>query len=90
MTPALKEYEEKVLTAAERIETRERELFDALRAAAGREIARLQRIARAVAELDVLSTFADVAAREGYVASDDDGRLRLSTSRRDAIRSSSA
>ena len=67
VTPALKEYEEKVLTAAERIETRERELFEALRAAAGREIARLQRIARAVAELDVLSTLADVAAREGYV-----------------------
>jgi DNA mismatch repair protein MutS len=33
VTPALKEYEEKVLTAAERIEARERALFDALRAA---------------------------------------------------------
>jgi DNA mismatch repair protein MutS len=67
VTPALKEHEERVLTAAERIETRERELFDALRGEAGAEIARLQRIARAVAELDVLSTLADVAAREGYV-----------------------
>ena len=38
-----------------------------MRAAAGREIARLQHIARAIAELDVLSTLADVAAREGYV-----------------------
>jgi len=67
VTPALKEHEERVLTAAERIESRERELFDALRAAAGVEIARLQRIARTVAELDVLATLADVAAREGYV-----------------------
>src|SRR6185437_4626568 len=67
VTPALKEYEERVLTAAERIEARERELFEALRAAAGREIARLQSIARAIAELDVLSALADVAAREGYV-----------------------
>jgi DNA mismatch repair protein MutS len=67
VTPALKEYEERVLTAAERIETRERELFDALRVAAGREIARLQSIGRAIAELDVLSALADVAAREGYV-----------------------
>jgi DNA mismatch repair protein MutS len=67
VTPALKEYEERVLTAAERIETRERELFDALRATAGREIGRLQAIARVVAELDVLSTLAEVAAREGYV-----------------------
>ena len=66
VTPALKEYEEKVLTAAECIETRERTLFEALRAAVGREIGRLQCAARIVAELDVLATFADVAAREGY------------------------
>ena len=67
VTPALKEYEEKVLTAAERIETRERLLFEALRAEIGREIGRLQCAARVVAELDVLATLADVAAREGYV-----------------------
>ena len=67
VTPALKEYEEKVLTAAERIEARERLLFEALRAAVGREIARVQCAARIVAELDVLAALADVAAREGYV-----------------------
>jgi DNA mismatch repair protein MutS len=67
ITPALKEYEERVLTAAERIETRERELFESLRQRVGREIARLQHIARAVAELDVLATLADVAVRESYV-----------------------
>lgn len=67
VTPALKEYEEKVLTAAERIEVRERALFEALRVAVGREIARVQCAARIVAELDVLSSLADVAAREGYV-----------------------
>ena len=67
VTPALKEYEERVLSAAERIEQRERELFETLRATAGAQIARLQQIARTVAELDVLSTLAEVAAREGYV-----------------------
>jgi DNA mismatch repair protein MutS len=67
VTPALKEYEEKVLTAAERIETRERSLFEALRLSVGRSIARIQCAARIVAELDVLSALADVAAREGYV-----------------------
>jgi DNA mismatch repair protein MutS len=67
VTPALKEYEEKVLTAAERIEERERSLFEALRAAVGREIARVQCAARIIAELDVLAALADVAAREGYV-----------------------
>jgi DNA mismatch repair protein MutS len=67
VTPALKEHEERVLTAAERIEVRERELFETVRTEAGKEIARLQRVARVIAELDVLSTLADVAAREGYV-----------------------
>ncbi len=67
VTPALKEYEERVLTAAERIESRERALFDELRAAVGREIGRIQCAARIAAELDVLASLADVAAREGYV-----------------------
>ncbi|HEX7978840.1 MAG TPA: DNA mismatch repair protein MutS, partial [Gemmatimonadaceae bacterium] len=66
VTPALKEYEEKILTAAERIEARERELFEALRMAVGGEIARIQCAARIVAELDALAALADVAAREGY------------------------
>jgi len=66
VTPALKEYEEKILTAAERIETRERALFEALRSAIGREIGRIQCAARILAELDVLAALADVAAREGY------------------------
>ncbi len=66
VTPALKEYEERVLSAAERIELRERELFEGLRSRVGAQIGRLQRIARTIAELDVLTTFADVASREGY------------------------
>ncbi|HET7459309.1 MAG TPA: DNA mismatch repair protein MutS, partial [Gemmatimonadaceae bacterium] len=67
VTPALKEYEERVLSAAERIEARERALFETLRARAGAEIRRLQCVAAVLAELDVLATFAEVAEREGYV-----------------------
>jgi DNA mismatch repair protein MutS len=67
VTPALKEYEERVLTAAEKVEDRERELFEGLRARVGGEIARLQSVARIVAELDVLASLAEVAEREGYV-----------------------
>jgi DNA mismatch repair protein MutS len=67
VTPALKEYEEKVLTAAERIEACERRLFEVLRARVGAAIARLQCVARIVAELDALASLAEVAAREGYV-----------------------
>ena len=66
VTPALKTYEEKVLTAADRIETRERELFEALRKEAGLAIARWQAVARRVATIDVLGAFADVAEREQY------------------------
>jgi DNA mismatch repair protein MutS len=66
VTPALKSYEEKVLTAAERIETRERELFEALRAEAGACIARWQAVARRVATIDVLAAFAETAEREQY------------------------
>ncbi|ODT04903.1 MAG: DNA mismatch repair protein MutS [Gemmatimonadetes bacterium SCN 70-22] len=67
VTPALKEYEEKVLTATERIEARERELFEGLRARVGGAIRRLQDTAALVAQLDVLGTLAEVAATERYV-----------------------
>jgi DNA mismatch repair protein MutS len=67
VTPSLKEYEERVLTAAERVEERERELFESLRARIGSQVARLQSIAKIIAELDVLASLAEAAAREGYV-----------------------
>jgi DNA mismatch repair protein MutS len=76
VTPALKEYEEKILTAAERIEARERELFESLRGAIGQEIGRIQCAARILAELDVLAALADVAAREGYARPTITERLR--------------
>jgi DNA mismatch repair protein MutS len=67
VTPALKEYEEKVLTAAENIERCERGIFEKLRSEVGAQITRLQKVARAVAVVDVLATFAEVAGLEGYV-----------------------
>jgi DNA mismatch repair protein MutS len=87
ITPALKEYEERVLTAAERIEARERELFEALRSRAGAEITALQRIARTVAELDVFAALADAAAREGYVRPEltDDYTLSITAGRHPVV-----
>jgi DNA mismatch repair protein MutS len=67
VTPALKEFEERVLSASERIEAREREIFERLRARTAAEVRRLQKVARAVAELDVFSSLAEVAERESYV-----------------------
>ena len=66
VTPALKDFEEQVLSATERIESRERELFDGLRARAGAAVARLQQVSGAVATLDVLAALAEVAVQEGY------------------------
>ncbi len=67
VTPALKEFEERVLSANERIEAREREIFERLRDGTAAEVRRLQKVARAVAELDVFSALAEVAERESYV-----------------------
>ncbi|HWL40525.1 MAG TPA: DNA mismatch repair protein MutS [Gemmatimonadaceae bacterium] len=67
VTPSLKEYEERVLTAAERVEDRERELFEKLRTRVGSQISRLQSMANVISELDVLATLAEVASSESYV-----------------------
>ncbi|MBL0171564.1 MAG: DNA mismatch repair protein MutS [Gemmatimonadaceae bacterium] len=87
VTPALKSYEEKVLTAADRIETRERELFEALRREAGQAIARWQAVARRVATIDVLGAFADVAEREQYTRPDlhDDFDLEITAGRHPVV-----
>jgi len=66
ITPALKEYEEKVLGADERILAREIEIFEALRARVGAEAPRIQDTARALASLDALSALAETAAICNY------------------------
>ncbi|HEV8345729.1 MAG TPA: DNA mismatch repair protein MutS [Vicinamibacterales bacterium] len=66
ITPALKEYEDKVLGADERILERELEIFEALRTAVAAEAPRIQADARALATLDVLATLADDAAVNNY------------------------
>jgi DNA mismatch repair protein MutS len=66
LTPELKEYEEKVLTAEEKIAELEHGLFLEVREAVARETERLQRIAAAVARLDVLSSLAELASQRNY------------------------
>ena len=67
ITPALKEYEEKVLHAEERIAELEHRLFLEAREQVGREAARLQAIAGRVAGLDILAGLAEVACLRRYV-----------------------
>jgi DNA mismatch repair protein MutS len=65
-TPALKEYEAKVLGADERILERELEIFEDLRRRIAAEAARIQDTARALATLDVLAALAETAAIANY------------------------
>ena len=66
ITPALKEYEEKVLGADERIVERELEIFEALASAVAAEAPRIQASARALGTLDVVAGLAETAAVNNY------------------------
>jgi DNA mismatch repair protein MutS len=66
ITPALKEYEDKVLGADERIAEREIELFEALRRRVAEEAPRVQDTARGLAALDVLAALAETAGLHNY------------------------
>jgi DNA mismatch repair protein MutS len=67
ITPGLKEYEEKVLGASERIAELERGLFSDLRKQAAARVREIQAFSRAAATVDVLRSFATTAAERGYV-----------------------
>jgi len=66
LTPELKEYEEKVLHAEERIGELEHKLFLEARDKVALETPRLQTIAADIARLDVLAGLAELAARRKY------------------------
>ena len=65
-TPELKEWEEKVLGAEERIAALETRLFAELRASVARELPRIQRVAERVAAVDVLAALAEAACRRDF------------------------
>ncbi|MBN1956592.1 MAG: DNA mismatch repair protein MutS [Desulfuromonadales bacterium] len=67
ITPALKEYESKVLGAEERMVELEYNLFQKLRLKAAAEIPRIQKTADALATLDALLSLADLAHEKNYV-----------------------
>ena len=66
ITPELKAFEDKALSAKDRALALEKSLYEALLEALGAHVAQLQRIARALAQLDVLAFFALLAARHGW------------------------
>jgi DNA mismatch repair protein MutS len=67
ITPEMKEYETLVLNAEDRIREIELRLFKETCAVIGKSAYKLLQIARSLAVLDVLSSFAETAALGGYI-----------------------
>jgi DNA mismatch repair protein MutS len=86
-TPELKEYESKILDAQEKIVEIERRLFAELRSVIAGEARRIRQTALAVAEVDVLSGLAHLAALRNYCRPrfDDSGDLEIVEGRHPVI-----
>lgn len=67
ITDELKKYETEVLTARDRANAREAELFEVVRQQAIQRIAALQKLAAAVSEVDVVAGLAHLADERRYV-----------------------
>ncbi|WP_210534662.1 DNA mismatch repair protein MutS [Thermosulfurimonas marina] len=67
ITPELKEFEARVLSAEERIQALEYEIFVGLREEVAERAEELRQTARALGEIDALCSLAEVAEKYGYV-----------------------
>jgi DNA mismatch repair protein MutS len=86
-TPELKDYERKVLAAEEKILALERELFADIRQRTAAQAQRIRATATAVAELDVTTALAQVAAENRYQRPrfSEDGEMRIMAGRHPVI-----
>ncbi len=87
ITPELKDYESKVVEAEGLILTKEKAIFESVRAATAAEAQRIRQVAAAVAELDVLVGLAVVAAERKYVRPvfTDTGEIQICAGRHPVI-----
>ena len=67
ITPEMKDYESRVLSAEEEIRSLERSLFGVLSARVGESATRLLATARAIGEIDALAGLSETAAKRGWV-----------------------
>jgi DNA mismatch repair protein MutS len=86
-TPELKEYEAKILDAQEKIVEIERRIFAELRSTIAGQAKRIRQTALALAEVDVLASFAHLAALRNYCRPtlDDSGDLEIVEGRHPVI-----
>ncbi len=89
ITQELKELEARVLGARDRVVALEYQLFTELRTTVAAELHRIQATAQAIAQLDVLCSFADVAMRNNYVCPNVDmkGRISIKNGRHPVVES---
>ncbi|VVC82742.1 DNA mismatch repair protein MutS [Sideroxydans sp. CL21] len=87
ITPELKAFEDKALSANDRALAREKFLYEQLLDQLAPFIPQLQRIAAAIAELDVLATFAERAATLNFSAPQfaDDARINIAKGRHPVV-----
>jgi len=87
ITPELKTFEDKALSANERALAREKFLYEQLLDQLAPFIPQLQRIAAAIAELDVLATFAERAATLNFSAPQfsDESQIGISQGRHPVV-----
>lgn len=77
ITPELKEYEEKILHAEEKILALETQLFNELRLRVAEHAAAIQQNAHAIAMLDCFQSLASVAVEHEYICPTVDDSLRI-------------
>ena len=87
ITSELKELENRILGAGERLLSLERQLFDELVRKVCAQLDRIQRTAAAIARLDVFCSLAHVAAENNYVKPvvDQSGRLEIRQGRHPVV-----
>ena len=87
ITPELKEYEEKVIGAEDRLKDLENELFLQLRDRAAAWTPQVQQLARTLARIDVLASFTEAAESESYVRPeiDDNGQIDIRDGRHPVV-----
>ncbi len=86
-TQELKDLEHEILSAQSRVTALEYQLFCRLREAASQRVRQVQDVARGVAHLDVLASFAAAAVQNGYVRPevDDSGVIHIRDGRHPVV-----
>ena len=77
ITPELKEYENKIFSAQERIQAIERALFEELKQTVLGYLSPILQMAHALAELDTLAALAEVARKRNYIRPTVDASLTI-------------